>query len=76
MLQKIDLIRTVLNEDIRPALQRDHGDCELIDVDGNKVIIQFIGACSSCSFSGSTQNDFIEKTLKLKVSEDLVVELA
>jgi NifU-like protein len=75
-LEKIDLIRKVLNEDIRPALQRDHGDCELIDVDGNKVLIKFIGACSSCSFSSTTQNDFIGKTLQDKVSQDLVVELA
>jgi len=74
-LEKIDLIRKVLNEDIRPALQRDHGDCDLIDVDGNKVKIRFIGACSSCSFAGITQNDFIGKTLQEKVSPDLVVEL-
>ncbi len=65
-LEKIDLIRKVLNEDIRPALQRDHGDCDLIDVDGNKVKIRFIGI---------TQNDFIGKTLQEKVSPDLVVEL-
>ncbi len=75
MLQKVDLIRNVLNEDVRPALQRDHGDCELIDVDGNKVLIKFLGACSSCSMAGSTQNDFIGKTLQEKVHPDLVVEL-
>jgi len=75
MLEKVDLIRKVLNEDIRPALQGDHGDCELIDVDGNKVIIKFLGACSSCSMAGSTQNDFIGKTLQQKVHPDLVVEL-
>jgi len=74
-LEKIDRIRKVLNEDIRPALQRDHGDCDLIDVDGNKVKIRFIGACSSCSFAGNTQNDFIGKTLQEKVSPELVVEL-
>lgn len=74
-LEKIDLIRKVINEDIRPALQRDHGDCDLVDVDGNKVKIRFMGACSSCSFAGITQNDFIGKTLQEKVSPDLVVEL-
>ncbi len=74
-LQKIDLIREILNNEIRPALQRDGGDCDLIDVDGNKVKIRFIGACSSCSFAETTQNDFIGKTLQEKISPDLVVEL-
>jgi NifU-like protein len=74
-IEKIDLIRKVLNENIRPALQRDGGDCELIDVDGDIVQIKFIGACSSCSFSGSTQNDFIEKTLKEKVVPSIKVAL-
>ncbi len=76
MLEKIDLIRKVLNEDIRPALQRDGGDCDLIDVDGNTVKIRFIGACSSCPSSTFTQNQFIAKTLQEKVLEDLIVELA
>ncbi len=74
-IEKIDLIRKVLNENIRPALQRDGGDCELIDVDGDKVQIRFVGACSSCAFSSSTQNDFIEKTLKEKVVPAIRVEL-
>lgn len=74
-LEKIDLIRKVLDEDIRPGLQRDNGDCELIDVDGNVVTIKFIGACSGCAFSATTSNEFIEKTLKEKVLADLEVHV-
>lgn len=74
-LEKIDLIRKVINQEIRPALQRDHGDCELVDVDGNIVQIKFIGACKSCVHSSTTQNGFIAKMLQEKVSEDLIVEL-
>ena len=75
LIEKIDYIREILNEEVRPALQQDGGDCELIDLAGDIVKIKFIGACSSCSFAGVTQNDFIEKTLKEKVSDKITVEL-
>lgn len=75
MLQKVDRVRTVLNEEIRPALQRDHGDCELIDIEGDNVKIKFIGSCASCAFSSHTQNDFIEATLKKRISSKITVSL-
>ena len=75
IIKKIELIRKVLDDDIRPYLQKDGGDCDLIDVDGDVVKIRFQGACSSCSFSGATQNDFIGKRLKEEVYSGLDVEL-
>lgn len=74
-LEKIDLIRSVLNTEIRPALQNDGGDCDLIDIEGNIVKLRFIGACSGCAHSSITSNEFIGKTLKEKVSEDLEVQM-
>jgi NifU-like protein len=35
-------------EAIRPNLQRDHGDVELIDVDGKNVFVKMTGACVGC----------------------------
>ena len=52
-LQKIKLIEQTI-ETIRPSLQRDGGDCELIDVDGNRVMVKLTGACVGCHLSGAT----------------------
>ncbi|CAN5311108.1 Fe-S cluster assembly protein NifU [soil metagenome] len=52
-LQKIKLIEETI-EAIRPSLQRDGGDCELIDVDGNRVMVKLTGACVGCHLSAAT----------------------
>lgn len=52
-LQKIRLIEETL-ETIRPSLQRDGGDCELIDVEGNRVMVKLTGACVGCHLSSAT----------------------
>lgn len=75
-MQKIRLIEKVIEEEVRPALQKDHGDMELIDVDGNKVIVKFKGACSSCSRSQITLKNHVEATLRDRVATELVVEEA
>lgn len=43
-------------ESIRPNLQRDKGDCELIDVQGDKVYVKMTGACVGCQLSSMTLN--------------------
>lgn len=50
-----ELIAAVI-ESIRPNLQRDKGDCELIDVQGDKVYVKMTGACVMCSLSSMTLN--------------------
>jgi NifU-like protein len=75
-LEKIDKIRSVLNSEIRPLLQKDGGDCELVDVEGNIVYIKFSGHCAGCAFSEITQFGFIEKILKEKVLPSLIVKRA
>jgi len=52
-LQKIKLIEQTI-EEIRPSLQRDGGDCELVDVEGNRVMVKLIGACVGCHLSSAT----------------------
>ncbi len=74
-LQKITKIQKVLAEDVDPLLKRDGGGVELIDVDGNKVIVRFLGACTSCPSNAFTQTSVVEKTLQEKVLPDLEVVL-
>jgi NifU-like protein len=52
-LQKIRLIEEAI-QDLRPHLQADGGDCELIDVDGDTVMVKLTGACVGCQMSAAT----------------------
>jgi len=72
-LQKIALIQEIIENEIRPGLQADGGDVDLIDIEGNKVVIAFRGMCSGCVKSGMTIEG-IQTKLRELVSEDLVVE--
>jgi NifU-like protein len=52
-LQRIKRIEELL-EEIRPNLQRDHGDVELIEVDGKYVYVKMTGACAGCQMAATT----------------------
>jgi Fe-S cluster biogenesis protein NfuA len=57
-------------EQIRPAIQGDGGDIELIDVDEQGVVsIRFHGACVGCPSASMTLSMGIERNLKEKVPE-------
>jgi NifU-like protein len=73
-IQKIQLIQQTINEQIRPALRAHGGNVELIDVEGNKVIVAFRGMCAQCMLAEYTMKDLVEARLKEFVSEDLFVE--
>lgn len=73
-LEKVDKIRSVLDKDIRPLLQNDGGDCELVDVDGNVISIRFTGQCKGCAFVDYTQCQVVEKLLNEKVTRGLTVK--
>lgn len=52
-------------ESIRPHLQADGGDIELVEVtDDDRVLVKFIGACSDCSMSGMTLKAGVEHAIK------------
>jgi NifU-like protein len=73
-IQKIRLIEETFEREIKPALQQDGGDIELLDVDGNRVQVKLRGSCSTCSASQITLKDFVEKKLRELVLPELVVE--
>ncbi|MDP2157288.1 MAG: Fe-S cluster assembly protein NifU [Nitrospirota bacterium] len=72
-LQRIALIQEVVESEIRPRLQTDNGDVEIIDIEGSKVMVALRGMCSSCSMSEVTLKNIQEKLREL-VSEDIVIE--
>ena len=52
-LQRIRRIEELL-EEIRPNLQRDNGDVELVEVDGKYIYVRMTGACSGCQLAATT----------------------
>jgi len=73
-IQKIQLIQQTINEQIRPPLRADGGDIELVDVEGNKVVVAFRGMCAQCKLANVTMKDVVEAKLREFVSKDLYVE--
>ncbi len=61
---------------IRPALQRDGGDVELVDVKEGIVTVRLTGACRGCPMSQMTLKNGIEKFLKKEIPEIIAVEAA
>jgi len=53
-----------LLEEIRPRLQADGGDVELVSVEGGTVRVRLQGACAGCPMAQVTLKDGIERYLK------------
>ena len=73
-LQRINRIQEVIQAEIRPLLQADGGDVELVDVDGTRVQVAFRGACAWCPVSDVTLKGAVQAKLRELVDPDLVVE--
>jgi len=73
-IQKIKMIEETLEREIRPSLQQDGGDIELVDVIGNRVLVASRGACAVCKASQLTLTHFVEAKLREMVWPELVVE--
>jgi Fe-S cluster biogenesis protein NfuA len=62
-------------QDVRPSLQADGGDIELVDVDeAGKVKVRLKGACHGCPMSQMTLKQGVEKYLKKTIPEVQSVE--
>lgn len=61
-LERIRRIETAI-EAVRPNLQRDHGDVELIDVDGKNVYVKMRGACVGCQMASITLEGIQERII-------------
>lgn len=73
-LERMKRVSALIDEEIRPALRKDGGDIELVDLDGKIVLVRLQGACSSCQSSQATLKEFVEKRLREAVEPDLAVQ--
>jgi len=63
-----DKVKESLNQ-IRPALQADGGDVELVDVTDGVVKVKLTGACGGCPMATMTLKKTIERILKEQIPE-------
>jgi len=56
-------------EEIRPSLQADGGDIQLIDIKEGVVKVRLSGACSGCPMSSMTMKFGVETAIKEMVPE-------
>ena len=67
-------VEQVINR-IRPAVQSDGGDLELVDVTGEGVVkIRLHGACVGCPSSSMTLQMGVERNVRERVPEVVAVE--
>lgn len=62
-LERIRRIEQVI-ESVRPTLQRDHGDLELIDIDDKTVYVNMTGACAGCQMEAVTLSGIQQKLME------------
>ena len=61
-------------EKIRPFLQQDGGDIELVDVTDGVVKVKLKGACGCCPMAQMTLKNGVERALKEEIPEIISVE--
>ena len=74
-LQRMQKVMEVINM-IRPQLQADGGDIELVDINGKVVSVRLQGSCHGCAASQVTLHQVIEQILRQQVEPDIVIEEA
>ena len=74
-LQRMQKVMEVINM-IRPQLQADGGDIELVDINGKAVSVRLQGSCHGCAASQVTLHQVIEQILRQQVEPDIVIEEA
>lgn len=73
-MSQSEKIEIALNS-IRPFLQRDGGDVELVEVTRENVVrVRLLGACESCAMSSMTLRAGIEEAVKNAIPEIKSVE--
>ena len=74
-LQRMQKVMEVINM-IRPQLQADGGDIELVYITGKVVSVRLQGSCHGCAASQVTLHQVIEQILRQQVEPDIVIEEA
>jgi len=63
-------------EEIRPMLQADGGDMEVVSIEGHAVLLRLKGACGGCPHATMTIKQGIQRILREQVDEAITVDQA
>ena len=74
LVKKILRVQEVIDKEIKPALERDGGSIELIDLEGKVVHVRLKGMCAACPNASLTLKKLVEGKLQELVCADLQVE--
>lgn len=72
-VQKVMKVQEIIDREIKPLLEQDGGSIELIDVQGNTIVVRLQGRCASCPAAGATLKHTVEDKLREFVSPELEV---
>lgn len=67
-------INDVVNKYVRPALQADGGDIEIVNFQDNVLSVKLQGACSCCPHARMTLENAVGNTIRQAVSQDIVIK--
>ncbi len=67
-------INEVVDKYIRPALQADGGDIEIVDFQDNVLSVRLQGACSCCPHARMTLENAVGNTIRQSVSQDITIK--
>lgn len=73
LFQRIKRIERVVEDQVRPMLQSDGGDLELVDIKDHLVYCRLKGACAGCVGAATTLKMMVERVLKEQVDERIRV---
>lgn len=74
MVQKVVKVQEVMDKEIKPMLEKDGGSIELVDIEGDKVIVRLCGRCAACPASQVTLKNTVQDKLREFVAPELTVE--
>ncbi len=69
-------IEALLTEHVRPGLNADGGDLDLVDWNSHMAVIRYAGACGTCPSSMTGTLAFVEQMLQQHLHSDFSVHLA
>lgn len=76
LFEKVKRIESVLDQHVRPALASDGGGLDLVDLQGDELMVQYHGACGSCSSSVGGTLQFVQDSLNNHLGATLVVKVS
>ena len=68
--QRLERVRQVVEDRVRPELVADGGDVEVVGIDDDDIVqIRLLGSCQGCVSSIHTTTMFVERAVKAEVPE-------